>query len=144
MPAVATVPRFARGFVYVLLLVVCTATAAYGGYVVGTRTVPTESSITTRQDVAVKTAVARAVAGQRRADRAKRRAALLEFAGFQRRRFASELQRKLDAQHISDGEAAARAYSRGKKAGAVEAERTAAKDAAADGAAAPDAVPAAA
>src|SRR4051794_11982009 len=76
VPAVRAAPRIARGLVYVLLLIVCTATAAYGGYVVGTRTVPTESSITTRQDVAVDTAVTRAVAAQKRADRAKRRAAL--------------------------------------------------------------------
>ena len=122
MPAVRTGPRLATGFVYLLLLAVCTVTAAYGGYVVGSRSRPTESSIATQKGDAVKTAVNRAIAAQQREDRAKRRHALRAFADFQRQRFASELQSKLDAQHISDGEAAARAYSRGLKAGTVKGE----------------------
>ena len=119
MPAVRKAPTIARGFVYVLLLVVCTVSAAYGGYVVGTRTQPAESSagplIGGDQDKA--TAVAKAVAAQKRADRGKRRAALRDFAIFQRERFAAELQQKLSEQHMADGQAAARAYSRGRKAG---------------------------
>ena len=131
-------PRLARGFVYVLLLVVCTVTAAYGGYTVGTRTRPSDTSITTQKGDAVKIAVTRAVAAQKHADRVKRRNALRDFANFQRARFDAELQRKLDAQHITDGEAAARAYSRGQKAGAVAAQKKAAEAAAKT----PDAVPA--
>jgi hypothetical protein len=130
MPVARKAPPIARGFVYVLLLVVCTVTAAYGGYVVGSRSAPAEDTIATDRDVAVKIAVARAVAAQKHEDRAKRREALREFADFQRQRFAAEKQRALDAQHIEDGEAAARAYSRGKKAGAVDAQRKFAEEAA--------------
>ena len=127
MPAVRAGSRFATGFVYLLLLAVCTVTAAYGGYVVGSRSRPTESSIATKQGDAVHAAVTRAVAAQRRTDRAKRRDAMLRFAEFQRARFAAEKQRALDAQHISDGAAAARAYSRGLKAGIAKGEEKAAK-----------------
>lgn len=142
MPAVRTGPRLATGFVYLLLLAVCTVTAAYGGYVVGSRSQPTESSIATQKGVAVKAAVTRALAAQKREDRAKRRRALREFADFQRQRFAAELQRKLDAQHISDGAAAARAYSRGLKAGTVKGEQKAAQATAkAANAATPGALP---
>ena len=142
MPAARTGPRFATGFVYLLLLAVCTVTAAYGGYVVGSRSRPTESSIATQKGDAVKTAVARAIAAQKREDRAKRRDAMLKFADFQRQRFAAEKQRALDAQHITDGAAAARAYSRGLKAGTVKGEQKAAQATATKAdATAPDALP---
>src|SRR4051794_39527584 len=132
MPAVRaarSAPRVARGFVYVLLLVVCTATAAYGGYVVGSRTQPAPATAATQIGEPAKASVAKAVAAQRRADRAKRRQALIDFAQFQRERFAAELQRKLDAQHITDGRAAARAYPPGKKPRTGEAQQAAAEKA---------------
>jgi len=124
-------PRVARGFVYVLVVVAFTVTAAYGGYTIGHRSRPDDAAIRTGQSAAVTTAVHKAVRHQAALDRAKRRDALREFAGFQRARFASELQRKLDAQHITDAEAAARAYTRGKNAGVITATEKAAKDTAA-------------
>jgi len=137
VPDVRLAPRVARGFAYLLVVVTFTATAAYGGYTIGHRSRPDNTTIRTDQSAAVSAAVHRAVRHQVALDRTKRRDALRAFADFQRARFAAELQRKLDAQHITDGEAAARAYTRGKRAGVVTATAKAAKDAAAAPAADP-------
>jgi hypothetical protein len=129
VPQVRLFPRLARGFVYVLVVVAFTVTAAYGGYTIGHRSRPDDAAIRTDESAAVSTAVHKAVRHQAAIDRAKRRDALRAFADFQRTRFASELQRKLDEQHIVDAQAAARAYSRGRKAGVITATEKAAKDA---------------
>ena len=127
MPEMHLAPRVARGFVYLLVVVAFTVTAAYGGYTIGKRSVPDQKVVKSDTSAAVSTAVHRAVAHQKALDRAKRRDALRAFADFQRARFASEKQQALDAQHITDGEAAARAYARGKKAGAITAAEKLAK-----------------
>jgi len=137
LPEPRAIARLARGFVYVLLVVAFTATAAYGGYVIGSRHGPSEGAVAADQSAAVKAAVTKAVATQKREDRAKRRDALRQFGDFQRERFAAELQQKLTEQHQVDAEAAARAYVRGKKAGAVVATQKAAQAAEADEAAQP-------
>jgi hypothetical protein len=129
LPEPGVIARVARGFVYVLVVVAFTATAAYGGYVIGSRHGPSEGAVAADQSAAVKVAVAKAVASQKHEDRARRRDALRQFGDFQRQRFAAELQRKLTEQHQIDAEAAARAYTRGKHAGAVVATQKAAAEA---------------
>lgn len=127
MPEMRLAPRVARGFVYVLVVVAFTVTAAYGGYTIGKRSLPDQKVVKNDTSAAVSAAVHRAVAHQKALDRAKRRRALRDFAAFQRARFAAEKQQALDAQHIADGQAAARAYARGRKAGAITAAEKAAE-----------------
>lgn len=121
MPEMRLAPRIARGFVYLLVVVAFTVTAAYGGYTIGKRSVPDQKVVRSDTSTAVSTAVARAVARQKALDRTKRREALRDFAVFQRAQFASEKQAALSAQQLEDAKEAARAYARGKKAGAVTA-----------------------
>lgn len=119
LPEMRLPARIARVIAYLLVVVAFTATAAFGGYVVGSRTRPTDAKISAEQTLAVKAAVAHAVAARARTDRAERIAVLKKAMAWQQQRFAETLQRKLDEQHLADGQAAARAFSRGKRAAAA-------------------------
>ena len=119
MPDLGFTARFARAFAYVLLVVTCTVIAALGGYQVGVRSNPSETTSAAERTQAVHGAVAKAVATQKAADRALRVDALQAAMAFQREKYLALMQRRLDAQHLEDAAEAARAYRRGKAAGAV-------------------------
>lgn len=130
VPELSFPARVARAFAYVLLVITCTVIAALGGYQVGTRTNPSESTSATERQQAVHVAVTKAVAAQRAKDRQLRRDALQAFGAFQREKYMALMQRRLDAQHLDDAAEAARAYRRGKAAGAAaSAEKAAEKTA---------------
>ena len=117
LPDVGGLHRVARAFAYVLVVVTFTATAAYGGYVIGTRSRPSEGDVVARSAASSHTAVARAVAARGHADRVLRREAITKSMAFQRQRDMELMQRRLSEQHIADGEEAARAFARGRAAG---------------------------
>jgi hypothetical protein len=119
VPDLGFTARVARAFAYVLLVVTCTVVAALGGYQVGIRSNPSESTSAAERAQAVDTAVAKAVAAQKATDRRLRRDALKSFGVFQREKYMALMQRRLDAQHLEDAAEAARAYRRGKAAGAA-------------------------
>ncbi|MFL5844416.1 MAG: hypothetical protein ACJ762_06955 [Solirubrobacteraceae bacterium] len=121
MPEPSFSGRVARAFAYVLLVVTCTVIAALGGYQVGVRSNPSESTSAAQRTTAVHDAVARAVSAQKAKDRAKRRSALRQLAAFQRDRFDSELSSKISEVRIAEAANAARAYRRGKVAGRASA-----------------------
>ena len=117
MPEFGTLHRVARAFAYVLVVVTFTATAAYGGYVIGTRSRPSEADVASGRAAAIHVAVAKAVAARGKADRALRRDAIQAALRYQHTRDMELMQRRLSAQHIADGELAARAFARGRAAG---------------------------
>lgn len=117
LPDVGLLHRIARAFAYVLVVITFTATAAYGGYVIGTRSRPSDGDIAAGRAADMHAAKAKAVAARGKADRALRRAAIQNALSYQHARDMELTQRRLSEQHIADGELAARAFSRGKAAG---------------------------
>ena len=111
--------RAGRAFAYVLLVVTCTLVAALGGYQIGTRTQPeTTQAPTARQ---LDAAVAAAVKKQKAADRADKRADMAAAMAWQREKFDRELSQRVNEVRLAEAENAARAYRRGKAAGAATA-----------------------
>ena len=129
VPSVGLGFRAGRAFAYVLLVVTCTVIAALGGYQVGVRAQPEVAAPPTQQQI--DTAVAAAVKKQKAADRAKKRADMAKAMAWQRERFDAEMSRRISEVRLAEAENAARAYRRGKAAGAataaVEATEAAAK-----------------
>jgi hypothetical protein len=123
MPAMrrpsARAGRAGRAFAYVLLVVTCTVIAALGGYQIGTRTQPETTAAPTERQLDA--AVAAAVKKQKAADRAKKRADMASAMAWQREKFNAELSRRISEVRLAEAENAARAYRRGKAAGAATA-----------------------
>lgn len=109
--------RVARAFAYVLLVVTCTVIAALGGYQVGVRSNPSESTSATERTTAVHDAVTRAVKSQKARDRALRRDALQRMAAFMRDQSDAAIAARISEVRTADAADAARAYRRGKAAG---------------------------
>lgn len=118
--------RAGRAFAYVLLVVTSTAVAALGGYQVGLRTQPAQPPAPAERQVDA--AVAAAVKKQKAADRAKKRADMAKAMAWQRERFEVELARRISEVRLAEAQNAARAYRRGKAAGAATATAKAAED----------------
>ena len=123
LPQLSFAGRVARAFAYVLLVVTCTVVAALGGYQVGVRTVPSEGVTAGERDATTRQAVQAAVAKQAAEDRQLRRAALAKAMRWQRAKLEAEFAVRLDEQRLTDAQAAARAYRRGKREGKVAATR---------------------
>jgi hypothetical protein len=128
--------RVGRALAYVLLVVTCTVIAAVGGYQVGARTGPSEATVAAEQDHS-RSAITKAVARQKAADRVRRREALAQAMAWQRERFEAEMSTRIAEVRVAEGKNAARAFRRGKAAGAAAA-ATAAETEAAKGAPADD------
>lgn len=119
VPEIGPLARVGRAFAYVLLVLTCTVIAALGGYQVGIRQNPSEGTTAAQREQAVRSAVSSAVAEQAAKDRALRRSALAKAMRWQRAKLSTEFERRLGEQRLADAAMAARAYRRGKAAGAT-------------------------
>lgn len=133
VPDAGPIERALRAVVALMLVVAVLAAALIAGYEYGIRQAPSHREVARDQSAAIHSAVQTAVKARERRDYALHLKIMGWALAKQRRRLNAQFQQRLISQQQADGEAAARAFRRGQKAGAA---RAAAKAARAPGAAA--------
>lgn len=117
MPTVGPIERAFRALVLLAVCLAFTAAAALGGFEYGRRSRPTDGDIAARRDAAVHAAVVRAVAAKGSADHRKRLRIEARALARQRGRLMALMEQRLTEAHVADAQLAARAFSRGRRAG---------------------------